>query len=183
MHEYLTNITLIGGAITGLGIILGSIYKFLVVPTKRLIYTVSSLSKEFSPNGGHSMRDCLDKLHQEIKTISATQKAMCHFSELGFFEADEHGKCIFVNKRWTEMTGMPLDSALGNGWVSSIHETHRARVFEEWESAIEQERDLSILYKTKNKVSVNFQMILIKNNAGKITGMIGALSPTNEEGD
>lgn len=182
MQEYLTNITLIGGAITAISVIFGVVYKFVISPAKKLIATVSSISKEFFPNGGSSMRDCLDRLHQEIKTISATQKAMCHFSELGFFEADEHGKCIFVNKRWTEMTGMALDSALGNGWVSSIHENHRARVFDEWESAIEQERDLSIIYKTKNKITVNFQMILIKSNAGKITGMIGALSPTNEEG-
>jgi PAS domain S-box-containing protein len=60
---------------------------------------------------------------------------------VGVFEADAAGKCIYVNPRWEQLSGMTLSQAIGDGWNSSIHPDDLAKIAEDWASALKDNRE------------------------------------------
>jgi two-component system sensor histidine kinase UhpB len=55
---------------------------------------------------------------------------------VGVFETDANGDCLYVNQRWCDIAGMPLENALGKGWASALYPEDRARVSAEWYRAV-----------------------------------------------
>ncbi len=47
---------------------------------------------------------------------------------VGVWMTDLDGRCIYVNRTWTEWTGRPMELELGEGWVDRVHARDRARV-------------------------------------------------------
>jgi len=42
-----------------------------------------------------------------------------------YLPPDPAGRCVYVNERWTEWTGLPSEAALGDGWLQSLHPDDR----------------------------------------------------------
>ena len=56
----------------------------------------------------------LTKKHIELTTITDA-------SPLGMFRTDAHYDCLYVNKKYTEITGLAFDRVAGRGWLAAIH--------------------------------------------------------------
>ena len=56
---------------------------------------------------------------------------------IGIFRADSEGRWVYVNQRWSEMTGRAAESALGYGWLESVHPEERKQTERLWKSAAE----------------------------------------------
>ncbi|MBD2775604.1 PAS domain S-box protein [Iningainema tapete] len=54
---------------------------------------------------------------------------------VAIFRLDNAGNCIYVNDRWSEMTGRPIQAALGMGWAEAVHSEDRDRILREWFNA------------------------------------------------
>jgi PAS domain S-box-containing protein len=52
------------------------------------------------------------------------------------FTAASDGSSIFVNKRWTEYTGLSVEQSSGAGWQRAIHPEDRARHSEHWRISV-----------------------------------------------
>ena len=50
--------------------------------------------------------------------------------------ADAQGRCIYVNARWTELTGQTFDEALGQGWRDFVHPDDREPDRKSWEADV-----------------------------------------------
>ena len=59
-------------------------------------------------------------------------RCLARSSPVGIYRADAAGLCKYVNERWCELAGYPVETALGVGWERVIHPEDRARVHEEW---------------------------------------------------
>jgi PAS domain S-box-containing protein len=46
------------------------------------------------------------------------------------------GSCRFVNKRWTEYTGLSVEETLGTGWQRAIHREDLAQFSEKWRISV-----------------------------------------------
>jgi PAS domain S-box-containing protein len=46
------------------------------------------------------------------------------------------GSCTFVNKRWTEYTGLSVEQSSGTGWQSAVHAEDLARYSENWRVSV-----------------------------------------------
>src|SRR5438552_1200123 len=55
---------------------------------------------------------------------------------VGIFETDAAGGYLWVNRRWSEMTGLSLERATGRGWLAAVHPDDRARVETDWYGAV-----------------------------------------------
>jgi two-component system sensor kinase FixL len=55
-------------------------------------------------------------------------RALCDAAPVVIWMSDVDGRCTYVNKRWTEFTGKPLNQALGEGWLQSVHPDDREHV-------------------------------------------------------
>ncbi|HCY83902.1 MAG TPA: hypothetical protein DHV36_02075 [Desulfobacteraceae bacterium] len=51
---------------------------------------------------------------------------------VGILETDLQGNCTYVNPYWSGMTGLPMEEALGKGWLSAIHTDDRVRIAKKW---------------------------------------------------
>jgi PAS domain S-box-containing protein len=53
-------------------------------------------------------------------------------SPTAIFQFTAASHCVYVNRRWCEMTGYPAEAALGMGWVETLHPDDRDRVVQAW---------------------------------------------------
>ncbi|MBE9180412.1 PAS domain S-box protein [Oculatella sp. LEGE 06141] len=62
----------------------------------------------------------------------AAPVAICRF--------DTVGNCIYANDRWSEMTGRPVQTALGTGWIQALHPEDCDRILKQWSQSVGQGR-------------------------------------------
>jgi PAS domain S-box-containing protein len=51
---------------------------------------------------------------------------------VGVFIADLQARCLFVNERWSQITGVPGSAALGDGWMQTVHPEEREKTRQRW---------------------------------------------------
>jgi diguanylate cyclase (GGDEF)-like protein/PAS domain S-box-containing protein len=62
-------------------------------------------------------QDALEALRSSERLF----RSLADSSPTGIYRRDDDGRCIYVNDRWSEITGMSAEEALGFGWRSIIH--------------------------------------------------------------
>lgn len=50
----------------------------------------------------------------------------------GAYRTDTNGLCTWVNGKWSELSGLSLEQALGTGWQRAIHPDDFERLMAEW---------------------------------------------------
>jgi PAS domain S-box-containing protein len=58
--------------------------------------------------------------------------------------ADPEGRFEYVNRRWSDVTGLPAQAAEGLGWLNAVHPADRPSIVERWREASLSGRDLEI---------------------------------------
>lgn len=69
-----------------------------------------------------------EALHEHEIAFAALAKV----APVGILRFDANGRCNYVNDRWTEITGLTVDEAIGDGWRRAIHAKDRKRVADHW---------------------------------------------------
>jgi PAS domain S-box-containing protein len=70
-------------------------------------------------------------------TDDARFEILARVAPVGLFRTDARGHCVYVNDRWSEITGLTAEQARGAGWAETLHPEDRARVFDQWYRATE----------------------------------------------
>jgi len=106
-----------------------------------LIQQVSIIVDEFGPNGGATIKDSLNRIELRQVLQDRRQKALMLDMPIGVFETDDEGEVVWVNRKYLRMTGCALDEVKGSGWIDSVALEDRDRVVQEWNLAIDTERE------------------------------------------
>lgn len=64
-------------------------------------------------------------------------RAFIQDAPVGILMTNKLGRCEFVNRTWSEMSGLSLEGSLGEGWTEQIHELDRAGVLLSWKRLTE----------------------------------------------
>ncbi len=64
------------------------------------------------------MAETLQESERRYRTLTAA-------APVAIFRFDTPLNCVYVSNRWSEMTGRPLESALGHGWMDALHPDDR----------------------------------------------------------
>ena len=114
---------------------------------------------------------------------SAPSLPLRHYAEgapVGLFGTDASGRTTWVNRRWSELAGIPVDAALGNGWLAAVHPADRASVDEGWRVAVGQQRpstgDYRFLHADGRVVWVNGLARPDIDDDGNLRGYIGTIT-------
>ena len=75
------------------------------------------------------------RAEEEVRKSEERYRAITDNSPVGIFQTDVQGDCTYVNPRWTEITGLTFDEALGKGWSQALHPEDKQRVFDDWYEA------------------------------------------------
>ncbi|OUC12961.1 MAG: hypothetical protein B0A82_19630 [Alkalinema sp. CACIAM 70d] len=57
---------------------------------------------------------------------------------VAIYRFDSPLNCVYVNERWSEMTGRPREAALGQGWIDGLHPDDRDQLLETWNNLWQQ---------------------------------------------
>ncbi|MDB5339434.1 MAG: Histidine kinase [Planctomycetaceae bacterium] len=101
-------------------------------------------------------------------------------SPAGIFETDAKGRCVFVNEKWCELSGLTRQQALGSGWKQAIHPEDRERELEAWQKNTRAGEELQINCRwmtPKGTITwVHGSVVPLRSTTGEITGFLGTIS-------
>ncbi len=64
-------------------------------------------------------------------------QALAEASPVGIFRTDAQSNCIYVNRQWCDMTGIPFESALQDGWARALHPEDHDQILAAWQTAFQ----------------------------------------------
>lgn len=102
-------------------------------------------------------------------------------SPSGIWQTDTQGACTFVSPQWSELAGIPADSALSHGWARGLHPDDRERIHAEW---VETARTGARKYLSEFRfahpdgriVWVHCQALTETNAGGQVIGWVGTIT-------
>jgi len=103
---------------------------------------------------------------------------------VGIFRTDQHGKCLYVNERWSRMTGLSMDQAAGDGWLDALHPEDRARTEAAWDDAVRRSREFELEYRFQRSDGcvtwVSGRTAKIFDASGRLAGYLGSVNDVTE---
>ncbi|MEH2284300.1 MAG: PAS domain-containing protein [Nostoc sp.] len=116
-----------------------------------------------------------------LKESERRYATLAEAAPVGIFRLDNAGNCVYVNDRWSEMTGRSTEAPLGMGWAETLHPEDRDRILREWHEA---ELGQTGLFCNEGRHlrpdgSINWFYCCIKpetNATGTVSGYIGTLT-------
>jgi PAS domain S-box-containing protein len=111
-------------------------------------------------------------------------QALAEVSPVGIFRTDAKGHCLYVNRRWCEISGLTPDEALGEGWIQAIHADDRDRVFTQWYDAARNNRPFQLEYRFQAPDGTITWVVgnakAVAEPSGKILGYVGTITDITE---
>ena len=78
-----------------------------------------------------------DRVEQRTVELAISERrysTLASASPVAIFRFDSPLNCVYVNERWSELTGRSAESAMGRGWIESLHPDDRDLILESAES-------------------------------------------------
>jgi PAS domain S-box-containing protein len=87
-----------------------------------------------------SMMDITKRKKTEKALMESQQlfKTLAEMSPVGIFRTRADGYTTYVNPRWSELSGLSFDEALGQGWLSAVHPVDREQIEKGWNTKTQQ---------------------------------------------
>jgi PAS domain S-box-containing protein len=79
----------------------------------------------------------LETSYDSLKKSEQRYQVLTELSPVGIFNTNAEGQCIYVNERYSEITGFPQQQFYGTGWGDILHPEDQKRVLDEWERCVE----------------------------------------------
>jgi PAS domain S-box-containing protein len=98
-------------------------------------------------------------IYSEIKLQGKLIYTMLDTLELAHFLCDAMGKCIKVNSKWIQLTGMSESEALGHNWLLSIHPEDRDHVQEKWHDMVENRIPFEETFRYQHRITEEITMV------------------------
>ncbi|WP_354678293.1 sensor domain-containing protein [Cupriavidus plantarum] len=89
------------------------------------------------------------RVEQALSESEAHYRSALELSPEIPWTADPMGRVTEAGPRWTELTGMPVDDALDDGWTRCVHPDDLPRVREAWMNAIATHHAVDLEYRVK----------------------------------
>ena len=75
--------------------------------------------------------------NEQLRASKARFQALADSSPNGIFQTDRQGRCIYVNQRWQEISGLTEEKTLGQGWAQALHPDDQNRLVDSWLKTVE----------------------------------------------
>ena len=99
--------------------------------------------------------------------------------QLGIFQTDAQGQCVFLTDRCAELIQLKPEQALGMAWVQCIHPEDRERVLAVWKGAINSIDPMEVEFRVHSAdetlVWVHCTATPVWNEQGQFTGLFGTV--------
>ncbi len=119
------------------------------------------------------------QLRQSVTTNMKKYQTLAVVAPVGIFHTDKQGRCLYINEKWSEITGLSAEEAMGEGWAKNIHPDDSERVFAEWNKSTKQSVPFKLEYRFQRPDSVRWvlgQALAEEGEDGEIIGYVGTIT-------
>jgi len=103
---------------------------------------------------------------------------------VGIVQVDAAGRCVYVNERWCQLSGVSRQAAHGVRWTEVIHPVDRARVFAEWREAVRQRSQFTVEFRYQtgdgDVRTVSARMLPLFADDAELSGHVGAVADISD---
>jgi diguanylate cyclase (GGDEF)-like protein/PAS domain S-box-containing protein len=103
-------------------------------------------------------------------------RALTKNAPVGIVELDTAGRCVFVNERFCELSGIPPEKTADWGWLGALHPDERATVLADGDRATRDGRELMrqhrMIRADGKLVWISAQTARLQDGAGAVEGYI-----------
>lgn len=148
-------------AITTIVSFCGWLYKKIYLPWKRifdshdnLLENIDTIKQEVTPNGGASIKDCINRIETRQLIIDERSKAVFFNYNEPIFEVDNNGNIMWANSMFHKLMGNK--NLQGMDWVNIIDEPLRKEFLDEIKSCGSTGRELSVKTRSIKDKNITF---------------------------
>jgi PAS domain S-box-containing protein len=122
----------------------------------------------------------------EEAVIKSEQRyhTLAEVSPVGIFHTDADGYTTYVNPRWTQISGLPFEEAMGNGWLKAVHPEDKEALIKGWQEATNiqdiSNSEYRFLREDGTIAWVIGHAIPEKNSDNQIVGYVGTITDITE---
>lgn len=192
MSDIISFISLYLKEISAIIISSGVIFAFLrsisakLKPYKEIGDKIEYIYKELNTNSGTSIKDQISKIEKE--TIKNTQTINCILYRQRWildnrpepiFETDSSGNFTWVNDAFVKLVKRNFDDLMNHKWKIIICENERTKIYEHWDSAIQEKRNFeeTVCISSKNGNCFSAKCIAACQEDGKYIGTLTDIEP------
>jgi two-component system, cell cycle sensor histidine kinase and response regulator CckA len=89
----------------------------------------------------------LQESEAALRQSQQQYQALAEASPVGIFRTDALGNCIYVNRQWSEMTGISFESAVQGDWARALHPEDREQIITDWQKAFQNTMPLRLEFR------------------------------------
>ena len=95
------------------------------------------------------IRDITEKKrsNDNLQLSEQRYQKLTDISPIGIFYTNAEGKTTYVNSKWSEISGLSFEDALGYGWINAVHPDDRMKLLDDWEKSVKTFSDSMIDYR------------------------------------
>ncbi len=112
-------------------------------------------------------------------------RILSRVSPIGIFRTDLQGHCLYVNARWSEITGLTAEEAQGQGWGRTLYHEDQERIFSAWNRASQDRTPFREEYRfqrtTGEIIWVLGQAEAERGEDGAVVGYVGTITDIAEQ--
>ncbi len=114
-------------------------------------------------------------------------ESLVEAAPVGIFHTNAEGHCLYVNDRWSQITGLSAAEARGSGWLQTLHPEDRDRVFQAWYQAAQANQPFHQEYRFQRADQtvawVFGQAAAEYDRNGQLQGYIGTITDISDISD
>lgn len=122
----------------------------------------------------------LRRQFRTMRSQASHHATLAQRAPVGIFQTDSEGRCVYVNSRWSAMSGLDAHQASREGWHAAVHAEDRDRVSKRWQEAADKGLDFGDEYRLHaphGRVTwVACTAIAMRDVRGQLTGYLGTLT-------
>lgn len=119
------------------------------------------------------------RLRKELAINEKKYETLTTVAPVGIYYTDSKGQCLFVNEKWSEITGLSISQAKGNGWVNAIYPADKDKVFATWDNFVNNDEPFMLEYRFQSKDEIKWvlgQALSEEDENGNIIGYVGTIT-------
>lgn len=124
---------------------------------------------------------------ESLDAVEQRYQALAEVVPVAIFRTDPQGRCLYVSRRWSELTGFGMLDSLGDGWRTVIHPGDQERVLKEWDAWLPNAdgAPLRSEYRLRRAdgalIWVLSQVVPERDSGGRLLGFVAALTDITPE--
>ncbi|MGZ3598016.1 MAG: hybrid sensor histidine kinase/response regulator [Syntrophales bacterium] len=123
-------------------------------------------------------------VNEELEKSEMLFHTLAQVSPVGIFRTDAEGELIYVNDRWCEIAGMPIEMAVGRNWADAIRPEERESVVKKLYESVRGNHPFNLEYQFRrsdgSSTWVLGQATAEFRDAGEISGYVGTITDITE---